>query len=63
MFFLKFNNINIIFIEIKLIQKFYSTNTSLFTTKQVYIINKTKFAIVVLNTNNKIFVIHIAIQK
>ena len=43
--------------------RIYTTNKALSTIKQVQIINKKDFIIVVLNTNSKTFVIYMAIQK
>ena len=57
-FFLKLKNINILFIEEKLIQKFYITNKTLFIIHQIQIIYIKKFLFIILNVNNKIFIIY-----
>lgn len=44
-----------------LIWRSYATKKTLFTTKQVQIINKKDFIIAILDVDNKIFVIYVAI--
>ena len=61
MLFLKLSNADILFSEKILIYKIYTTNKVLSITKQVLIINKKIFIIVVININSKIFVIYMAI--
>ena len=61
MFFLKLNNTNILFDKKILIWRTYITNKALSTIKQVQIIDKKDFVIMTLDTNNKTFVILVAI--
>ena len=61
MVFLKFNNANIAFGKKTLTGKTYIINKALFITKQVQIIDKKIFIIIVLDAHNKRFVTHIAI--
>ena len=63
MFFLKLNNADISFGKKTLTWKTYTINKALPTIEQVQIIDKKNFVIVVLNINNKIFVIYVAIWK
>ena len=57
--FLSFSNINIWFTKRKITYKKYTAIEILFIIKKIEFINKKKFVIVILNTNNKIFVIYI----
>lgn len=57
--FLTFSNINILFIEKKLIWRSYLTAKSLPIIKLVELINKKKFVKAVLNENIKTFVMHV----
>lgn len=50
---------NILFIICKLIERLYTTTKSLFTIKQVELINKIEFAKAALNKNFETFVKHI----
>ena len=59
MLFLFLNNINIVFVDYKSIQKSYITTKALLTTQQVEIINRKKFAKVVLDKSVKIFIVYI----
>ena len=59
--FLKISNVDILFGKRTFMWKSYTTNKVLFTTKQVQIINLKEFVIVVLNIDNKIFVIYVTI--
>ena len=52
-FFFKFYKVDISF----------TTNKDLLTTKLILIVNLKKYVIVILNINNKIFMIYIAIQN
>lgn len=61
MFFLKFSNADISFNEKAIMWKFYTTNKVLPTTKRVRIINKTDFAIAVLDISSKTFIVYVAI--
>lgn len=45
------------------IQRSYTTNIVLFTTKQIQIIDKKNIIIAALEIDNKMFIIHIAIKK
>ena len=63
MFFLKISNINISFNKKTLISKFYIINKALLTIRQVQIIYLKEFIIVVLEINNKMFIVYMAIQK
>ena len=54
---------NVLFCKKILMLKFYITNKALPTTKQIQIIDPKKFVIVALDTDSKIFIIHVAIQK
>lgn len=58
-FFLTFSNVNIQFAIKKLIQRSYITTEALPTTKRVKIIDKKKFAKIVLNENVEVFVVHL----
>ena len=62
-FFLKINNINMSFSKKTLTKKTYTTNKILSNTKQVQIVNPKKFIIATLDTDNKTFMVHMAIQK
>ena len=62
-FFLKFSSADISFGEKILTKRTYITNETLLNTKQIQIIDKKNFVIVVLDVHNKMFMIHIAIQK
>lgn len=59
--FLRFNNANVLFDDKTFIFRLYIINKILFIIKQVQIINKSDFAIMVLDKNNKTFFIYIAI--
>ena len=61
MLFLKFSNANVSFDEGTLTWKICITNKTVFTTKQVQIINKKNFVITILNTNSKTFMMYVAI--
>lgn len=63
MFFLFFNNTNIKFKKKKLTWKKYIAINTLPTTHWVKLINKKKFAKIVLNKNSKIFMLYIAALK
>ena len=58
--FLKFNNENILFVKIKFIIKFYTNNKSYFLLSKYNLLIK-KFLIIILDINNKIFIIYIII--
>ena len=60
-FFLKINNINILFGKEILIWKSYITNKALSIIKQVQIIDLKEFVMMALNTDNKIFVVYMVI--
>lgn len=60
MLFLTFTNINIYFAKKKLILKSYIVAKTLFTIKQIDVIDKKKFAKAVLDEESKIFIIYIA---
>lgn len=59
MLFLNLSNAEIHFLEQKLNKKLYTTIGNLPTIKQVELIRKKKFAIVIFDPDDKIFVIHI----
>ena len=61
MSFLKLNNTNVLFGKKILMQRFYTNNKVLITTKQVQIINPKEFKIATLDIDSKIFVVHMAI--
>lgn len=61
--FLKLSNVDVLFDDNIFIWRFYITNKTLLTIKQVRIIDKTGFVIAALDTSSKIFVMYIAIQK
>ena len=61
MLFLKISNADISFDEKTLMWKTYTTNKALLTTKQVQIIDKKNFVIVVLDANSKTFVMQVTI--
>ena len=63
MFFLKLSNADMSFGKKTLMWRTYITNKALFTTKQVQIIDKKDFIIVVLDANSEMFVMCIAIQE
>ena len=52
-----------LFYEKRLMWKFYSTNKTLITIKQVQIVNIKKSILVVLDAESKTFVMHVAIQE
>lgn len=58
--FFTFNKANIWFIKKKFVYKTYMTAKALLTTRQVKIIKKIKFLLAILETNNQIFIMHIA---
>ena len=60
-FFLTHSRANIRFTERKFVWRTYTAAEALPITKKVEIINKKKFAVVVLNANNEIFVMYIAV--
>lgn len=59
MLFLTFGNTVIQIAEQELVQRTYITAETLPTTQNIEIINKNKFAIIVLNKDNKTFVVYI----
>ena len=61
--FLKISNVDMSFGKEILIWKTYTTNKALPIIKQVQIINKQDFVIVVLDIGSKIFVMYMAIRK
>ena len=61
--FLKLSNADVSFEKKTLTWRTYTTNKALPTIKQVQIINKKNFVIVVLDADSKTFVIHMAIRK
>ena len=63
MLFLKISNADVLFDKKTLIQKTFTTNKALFTTKQVQIVDPKKFVIAALDVNNKMFVIHVTIRE
>lgn len=64
MLFFKFSNTNVLFGGKKTFMlRFYITNKVLLIIKQIFMINPKEFIIAALNTANKIFIVHIAIQK
>ena len=62
-FFLKLSNTDLSFGEKILTWRTCITKKALLTTKQIQIINKKDFIIAVLDANNKIFVVHVALQE
>lgn len=58
--FLIFSNVDVGFLDKKLIWKIYSVAETLLITKRVQIINWKKFAKAVLDLNKKVFIIYIA---
>lgn len=60
MHFLTFSKANLRFAKKKLVQKSYTAAKNLSTIKRVEIINRKKFALVVLDLKDKIFVIYVA---
>ena len=60
MLFLTLNKANIRFVERELVWRTYSAVETLLMTMRVKIINKREFAVVVLNVDDKIFVVHVA---
>ena len=63
MFFLKISNADMLFGKKTLMWMFYTTNQTLPTTEQVQIIKLKEFVIAMLDTDNKTFVMHMAIWK
>ena len=61
--FLKISNANMSFGKETLTWKTYTTNKALITTERVQIIDKKDFVITALDTNNKTFVVYIAIRE
>ena len=61
--FLKISNADGLFGEKTLTWKFYTPNKALPTTKQVQIVNPNEFIIVVLDADNKTFVVYMALQE
>ena len=59
MFFLFFNNVNIVFIDYKQILRFYTTTKVLPTIQHIKIIDKKEFSKEVLIKNIKTFLVHI----
>lgn len=59
-FFIIFNNANLLFVEWKLIWRLYTLVKTLLTTKQVEIIDKKEFVKVMLDKNSKTFIVYIA---
>ena len=62
-FFLKFNNVDVLFNEEILTLRTCTTNETLSTTKQIQIINIKNFVIAAMDVDSKTFVIHIAIWE
>ena len=60
---LKISNADVLFNERTLTWRTYTTNKALPTIKQVQIVNPKEFIIVVLDVDNKTFVVHVAIRK
>ena len=63
MLFLKFSNADVLFDEKTLMWKTYTTNKTLFTIKQVQIIDKKNFVIAILDANNETFIVYVAIWE
>ena len=61
--FLKLSNANMLFGEKIFMWKIYTTNKALFNTQRVQIINKKNFVIAVMNVDNGIFIVYMAIKK
>ena len=61
MFFLKLSNIEVLFGEKVYIWKIYTINEALSTIEQILIIDKKNFIMVILDINNKRFIVHVAI--
>lgn len=59
MFFFTFNNINLWFVERKLVSNTYSTAKILSIIKKIKIIDKKEFATMALNKDNKTFMVYI----
>ena len=59
--FLKFSNVDVSFGEGSFIWRIYIINKTLFTIKQVQIIDKKNFIIVALDANSKTFVVYMVI--
>ena len=60
MFFLTFSRVDVWFAEWEFVWRTYIATKALPTTRGVKIINKKEFAVVILNVNNKIFVVYVA---
>ena len=56
-----FSNANIQFVKKEIIWKRYIAIKALFITKKIKLINKKKFAVIALDADNKIFIMHIAV--
>lgn len=63
MFFFKFSNVDMSFGNDTFSLRSYIINKALSITKQVWIIDKKDFAIVILDTNNKTFIMYMDIKK
>ena len=63
MLFLKLDIADMLFDKETFTWKTYTTNKALSTTKQVQIIDKKDFVIVVLDINSEMFVVYVAIWK
>ena len=63
MFFLKISNANMPFGERTLTWKSYTIHKALPTTKRIQLVDPKEFVIAVLDTDNKTFVVHVAIQE
>lgn len=61
MLFLKLSNTDMLFVDKILIQRSYISNKTLYIIEQFQIIDKTDFIITILDMNNKIFAVYIAI--
>ena len=61
MLFVKISNANILFDKKIFIWKFYITNKTLFTIKQVKIVNSKEFVIMTLDADSKTFVVYMVI--
>ena len=61
MLFLIFSKANIRFTERKLVWRTYTAAEALLTTRKVEIIDKKEFAAAILNVDDEIFVVHIAV--
>ena len=62
-FFLKISNANMTFGKRILTWKSYTTNKAILTTERVQLVNLKEFVIAALDTDNKTFVMHVAIRE